>query len=46
MSSGSLGDVVFIDHVNLRARGFTGSSEFDPLRLKILFSISSIFEGF
>jgi hypothetical protein len=31
MSSGSLGDVVFIDHVNLRARVFTGSSEFDPL---------------
>lgn len=34
MSSGSLGDVVFIDHVNLRARGFTGSSEFDPRLLK------------
>lgn len=34
MSSGRRGEVVFIDHVNRRALGLTGSSAFDPLQIE------------
>lgn len=45
ISSGNLGEVVFIDHVNRRTRGFTDSSVCEMLRVEIEFELFRVLCG-